>query len=208
MIVIKGWSISHEYRLRELGFFNQEKRNFWNVCGNLIDMYERTYLKYRKLPLSIIILLWGWSNWNRNFRDGLSLIGHSHEQSVLVHPVVRGHAGRWMSWKGGPEAPSTLTVLWFSLLNCLSWCDSGPFNCWVLQIFIGVNLKRRWGEEFTWKVFVMLELSLINYKFCRLCLQNSFYSCSCTTLHLVLVTANLQTTLLQTPTADAAQQCG
>lgn len=125
VMVIKGWSISCEYRLRELGFFNQRRessrmcvqRSYWYIWAYILRIQEASF-KYNYFTMRVVKL------WNRNFGDGLSLTGRSSEQSVLVHPVVRGHAGRSL------EVPSTLNVLWFSLLNC--WCNSGPFNSWVL----------------------------------------------------------------------------
>lgn len=169
------------------------QRSYWCVWAHILEIQEASF-KYNYFTVRVIIL------WNRNFGDGLSLIGHSPEQSVLVHPMVRGHAGRSLG------VPSTLNVLWFSLLNCLSWCDSGPFNCWMFINFHWCEPEKEVGKRIHMKSVCNARALLDQLQILQALSAKQVYSCSCITSHLVLVTISLQTTLLQLPTADAAQQ--
>lgn len=75
----------------------------------------------------------------------------------------------------------------------------------MLQISTGVSQNRRWAKEFACEEFVMLEHSVINYRFCKPYTLNSFYSCLCPAL-LILVAVSLEPALLQISTADVAQK--
>lgn len=68
-----------------------------------------------------------------------------------------------------------------------------------------MSQNRSLGEGFAWEVCNTGAL-FDQFQILQTLSFNSFCSCSCPSLYLVLVVVSLQTTLLQTSTTDAAQQ--